>query len=254
MTWYDKDYKKRQMIGVDVFGGSGSSATIDIEILIPPDWDTFWDEIKSDMKDIVVTDPVGEMVTFAHKAGANYSTRTLTLQVDDYPSNHDNSMNALWVYYGDATETTDHTSSVTIASAKDGYILLERPYSRVVASRGGQSATDAPITSFNKSTIDTIDVFFLTSGLLGRRLENYNDRDGLEAIDYVQVFSYDSGGTNSNTRYDVADTRLGNNFVRARYKAGDNGSDYAVAIEIFTTEKQVIQSRAILRVKNLLPE
>tara|TARA_R100000700_G_scaffold39877_1_gene53768 strand:+ start:2424 stop:3188 length:765 start_codon:yes stop_codon:yes gene_type:complete len=254
MTWYDKNYKKRQMIGVDVFGGSGSSATIDIEIEVPKDWDAFWDEIKSDMKDIVVTNPLGEMVTFAHKAGANYSTRTLTLQVDGYASNHDNSMNALWVYYGDASETTDHTSSVTISSAKNGYILLERPYARVVPSQGGQSATDAPITSFNKSSIDQIDVFFLTSGFLGKRLQNYNERDGFEAIDYVQVFSYDNSGTNSNARYDVADTRLGNNFIRARYKAGDSGSDYAVAIEIFTTEKQVIQSRAILRVKNLLPE
>lgn len=254
MTWYDKNYKKRQMIGVNVFGGSGSSATIDIEVEIPKDWDTFWDEIKSDMKDVVVTDPLGALMKFAHKSGADYATRTLVLQVDDYESNHDNSMNALWVYYGNPDETTDHTSTVSISSAKNGYILLERPYARVVAARGGQSATDAPITSFNKSSVDAVDVFFLTNGFLGKRLENYNERDGFEAIDYVQVFSYDSSGTNSNARYDVDDTRLGNNFVRARYKAGDNGSDYAVAIEIFTTEKQVIQSRALLRVKNLLPE
>ena len=92
--------------------------------------------------------------------------------------------------------------------------------------------------SFNKSSVDAVDVFFLTNGFLGKRLENYNERDGFEAIDYVQVFSYDSSGTNSNARYDVDDTRLGNNFVRARYKAGDNGSDYAVAIEIFTTDNK----------------
>ena len=254
MTWYDKDYKKRQMIGVSVFGGSGTSATIDIEVEIPKDWDTFWDEIRSDMIDVVVTDPLGGLLPFARKSGANYSTRTLTLQIDGYASNHDNSMNALWVYYGNSTESTDHSVSVTISSAKNGFILLERPYARVVPARGGQSATDAPITSFNKSSVDAVDVFFLTNGFLGKRLENYNERDGFEAIDYVQVFSYDSSGSNSNARYDVDDTRLGNNFVRARYKAGDSGSDYAVAIEIFTTEKQVIQSRALLRVKNLLPE
>ena len=97
MGWYDKSYKRRQAIGVDVFGGSGTSATIDIEIEVPKTWDAFWDEIKSDMKDIVVTDPSGTMVTFAHKSGANYSTRTLKLQVDGYASNHDNSMNLLWV-------------------------------------------------------------------------------------------------------------------------------------------------------------
>lgn len=253
MGWYDKSYKRRQAVGVDVFGGSGTSATIDIEIEIPKTWDAFWDEIKSDMKDVVVTDPSGTLLTFAHKSGANYTNRVLTLQVDSYASSHDNSMNLLWVYYGNANETVDHTSTVTISSAKDGHILLEAPFARVVPSSGGQSATDAPIASFNKSSTDIVDVFFMTSGFLGRALENYNNRTNLEEIDFVQVFSFDSSGTNSTARYDTGDTRLGNNFVRARYKAGDSGTDYAIAIEIFTTEKQSIQSRAILRVKNLLP-
>ena len=205
------------------------------------------------MKDIVVTDPSGNLLVFAHKAGANYSTRTLILQVDGYASSHDDSMNALWVYFANPDETTDHTSSVTISSAKTGYITLEAPYSRVVPSRGGQSATDAPITSFSKAQSDEIDVFFMTSGLLGRRLENYNNRDFLEAIDYVEIFSYDSSGSDASARYDADETRLGNNFIRARYKAGDNGSDYAVTIKLVSTEKQTIESRGILRVKNLLP-
>ena len=98
MGWYDKSYKRRQAIGVDVFGGSGTSATIDIEIEVPKTWDAFWDEIKSDMKDIVVTDPSGTLLTFAHKSGVNYANRILTLQVDGYASNHDNSMNLIWVY------------------------------------------------------------------------------------------------------------------------------------------------------------
>ena len=54
-------------------------------------------------------------------------------------------------------------------------------------------------------------------------------------------------------RYDEASTRFGNGFVRATYKAGDNGTDYAIAIEVSTTLGQLYQIRAILRVKNLLP-
>ena len=241
------------MVGVDVFGGSGSSATIDIEFDIPKDGDTFWSEIRSDFKDVVVTDPSGNLLTFARKAGANYSNRVLTLQVDGYASNHDNSMNAIWLYYAYPDEATDQSTSVTIASAKTGYITREAPYSRVVPSRGGQSATDSPIASFNKAQADEIDVFFMTSGLLGRRLENYNNRDFLVAIDYVEVFSYDSSGSDASARYDTDETRLGNNFIRARYKAGDNGADYAVTVKFVTTEKQTIESRGILRVKNLLP-
>ncbi len=253
MSWYNKGYRRRQMVGVDVFGGSGSSATIDIEFQIPKDWDSFWSEIRSDFNDVVVTDPSGNLLTFARKAGAVFATRTLILQVDGYACNHDNSMNALWVYYAYPDETTDHSSSVTITAPKTGYITLEAPYSRVVPSRGGQSATDSPIASFSKAQTDEIDVFFMTSGLLGRRLENYNNRDFLEAIDYVEIFSYDSSGSDASARYDTDETRLGNNFIRARYRAGDNGSDYAVAVKFVTTEKQTIESRAILRVKNLLP-
>jgi len=253
MGWYNKNYKKRQMIGVDVFGGTGIAATIDIEVEVPSDWDTFWDEIRSDFLDVVVTDPSGKLVKFA-RSGANYANRTLTLQIDAYSSNNDDSMNALWIYYGYANESVDSSVAVTITSAKTGYILLERPYSRIVPSVGGQSATDAPITSFNKGANDEVDIFFLTSGLLGRRIDNYNERDFFEAVDYVTIASYDNAGANDATRYDETETRLGNNFVRARYKLGDTGSDYAVTVQIVTTEKQIIESRAILRVKTLLPD
>tara|TARA_R110000824_G_scaffold19663_6_gene75680 strand:+ start:1790 stop:2554 length:765 start_codon:yes stop_codon:yes gene_type:complete len=254
MSWFNKNYNRRQIVGVNHFGGSGVQATIDIEFSIPADWDTFWDEIRSDFRDVVVTDPKGNVLSFARKGGANYSDRILILQVDGYVSNNDNSMNAIFVYYGFSSETSDRSVAVTIASPKEGYITLERPISRIVPSRGGQSATDTPIISFSKATIEEVDVFFLTVSLLGRRYQTYNNRNNLEAIDYVEIFSYDNTGTNSATRYDLDDVRLGNTFFRGRYIIGDDGSDYAVVAKFTTTEKQILETRAILRVKNLLPE
>ena len=50
MTWWNKDYRRRQIIAIDVTGGSGVSASIDWTITIPKDWDGFWDGIRSDFK------------------------------------------------------------------------------------------------------------------------------------------------------------------------------------------------------------
>lgn len=253
MTWYDKEYRRRQIVGIDVTGGSGSPATVDAEFLVPADWDDFWDNIRSDFKDVVCTDSQGNLVPFARKAGANYSTRTLTLQIDGLSIKNDNSFAVAYVYFFEPDETTDHSVSVTIGSPKVGNILLSAPHSRVVSQSASQSALDSPIQSFIKASADQVHVFFIVNQNFASRITPYNERNGQEGIDYVDVFSYDSSGVDNAARYDLGETRIGNGFVRATFKAGDSGSDYAVAIQVSTTLGQLFEIRAILRVINLLP-
>ena len=253
MTWYDADYRRRQIVAIDATGGSGTNATIDSEFQIPPDWDDFWDNIRSDFNDVVVTDSDGNKANFARKAGANYSTRTLTLQIDSLQIKNDNSFAVAYVYFFQPNETTDHSTSVTISSEKIGHIMLSAPHSRVVSQPASQSALDSPIQSFVKASTIEVHVFFLVNGNFAKRISPYNERNDQEGIDYVQVNSFDASGADATARYDINDTRIGNGFVRATYKAGDSGTDYAIAIQIATTLGQIYQIRAILRVKNLLP-
>jgi len=253
MTWYDADYRRRQIVAIDATGGSGTTATIDAEFLVPSDWDDFWDNIRSDFNDVVVTNSEGNLVNFARKAGANYSTRTLTLQIDGLQIKNDDSFAVAYVYFFQPTEATDHSTSVTISSIKTGHIMLSSPHSRVVSQPASQSALDSPIQSFVKASTDEIHVFFIVNSNLAKRISPFNERNDEEGIDYVQVKSFDSSGADASARYDEASTRFGNGFVRATYKAGDNGTDYAIAIEVSTTLGQLYQIRAILRVKNLLP-
>jgi len=253
MTWFDADYRRRQIVAIDVTGGSGSTATIDSEFQVPSDWDDFWDNIRSDFNDVVVTDSHGNLVSFARKAGANYSTRTLTLQIDGMDIKNDDSFAVAYVYFFEPNETTDRSVSVTIASAKVGHIMLSAPHSRVVNQPASQSALDSPIQSFVKASTDEVHVYFIVNSGFAKRISPYNERNDQEGIDYVQVFSYDSSGSDASARYDESSTRIGNGFVRASFKAGDTGSDYAIAIQISTTLGQLYQIRAILRVKNLLP-
>lgn len=253
MTWYNENYRRRQIVAVDVTGGSGGTATVDVEFKVPSDWDDFWDNIRSDFNDVVVTDSLGDLVNFARKSGANYSTRNLTLQIDGLEVKNDNSIYAVYVYFFNPNETTDSSTSVTITSAKVGNIMLSAPHSRMVSARDSQNALDVPLQSFVKGSSDEVHVFWATSNGLAKRIVPYNDRNDEEGIEYVQIYSYDSSGANASARYDIGDTRFGNGFVRASYKAGDSGTDYAIAIKVFTTLGQLYENRAILRVIDLLP-
>lgn len=166
MTWFDADYRRRQIVAIDATGGSGSTATIDVEFVVPEDWDDFWDNIRSNFNDVVVTDSEGNKANFARKAGANYSTRTLTLQIDGLQIKNDDSFAVAYVYFFQPTEATDHSTSVTISSAKTGHIMLSAPHSRIVSQPASQSALDSPIQSFVKASTDEIHVYLSSTETL----------------------------------------------------------------------------------------
>ena len=254
MTWFDSNYTYRQIVGIDVFGGSGTSATIDAEIIVPDDWDTFWNNIRSDFRDVLVTDAKGTLVNYSRKSGANFSNRVLTLQVDGLPIDNDDSMNVVYGYFGSPNETTDRSVATTIASAKVGHILLENAYGRIVPASSAIVGIDSPLASFSKTTNEDIDIFFSVAGLFGPRIDAYNKHLGLEGIKHVIIKSFDSSGTHDDNRISEIQTRLGNNFVRARFKGGSNNTSYASTVQITTTLGQFIESRCILRTKDLLPE
>lgn len=253
MTWYDADYRRRQIVALDCTGGTGTTATIDAEIKVPSDWDDFWQNIQSDFDDVVVTDLNGELVNFARKVGASYANRELTLQVDGLSIKNDDSIQVCYIYFYNPDETTDHSTSVTITSPKTGHVMLSAPHSRVVTAQQSSSAIDAPLQSFIKASAEEIHVFWILGKVLAKRLTPYNERNDEEGIEHVQVYSYDSSGTNSTERYEVRETRIGNGFIRTTFKGGSDGSDYAMAIQVKTTLGQVLESRAILRVIDVLP-
>ena len=121
MTWYDSNYKQRQPIAVDALAGDGSVATKDITITIPKTWDLFWDNIRSDFFDIVPVNVDGDLLSFERAAGANLSTRTLVINIDDV-SVKTQAINFIYLYFQNPDQSSDPSSSVTIASAIDGYI------------------------------------------------------------------------------------------------------------------------------------
>jgi hypothetical protein len=251
MTWFNENYRRRQPVAVNCFGGTGVAGTVDVEIEVPSDWDGFWENIRSDFLDVVVTNNLGTVLTF-QRSTANYANRDLVLQVDNLAINHDNSMNVVFVYFAYPDETTDRSSSFTITSPKAGKMMLSAPHSRVVSAKSSSNITQQPLQTFTKASGEEIHVFFRISSELATRIENYNNRNNEEEVDYFYIRSLDSSGTNDATRYVQDDLKIGAGFIRALFKGGLDAS-YAIVLTYETTLKQVIESRAFLDVNDQLP-
>jgi hypothetical protein len=253
MTWWNKDYRRRQAITIDATGGTGIPAVIDFEVRIPEDWDGFWDNVRSDLYDIVVTDAKGNLVNFSRKAGASYATRTLTLQVDAYSIQNANTVSLAYVYFAYANEATDRSVATTITTPKNGYILLSAPHSRLITINNAENAVEIPAQTFIKAEQERIHVFYIFNRFLAARIEDYNEHADEEGVDYVTISSLDSSGLDDPTRYLANQTRFGNGFVRATFIGGNASTDYAIVCRFYTTLGQVLEARALLRVKDLLP-
>ena len=92
---------------------------------------------------------------------------------------------------------------------------------------------------------------------MAKRIQPYNSKLGLESLDYVQVFSYDSSGADDTNRYNEALTAFIPGWVGVYVKAGSNNTDYSVACQIRTAGggpfNQTISLRCLLSVRDLLP-
>ena len=251
--WFDENYKQRVPIALDHSTIGAVPATVDIEVEVPKEWDLFWDTVRSDMLDVVVTDFGGAVMAFNFKAGFSYANRTLTLQLDAIAVDTANSLQQFFLYFGYASESTDRKGSVTISSADKGFIHIGAPFARIVTASNTRPSLNQPQTIFPKSTTEEIDIFFSVAGLLSPRIDQYNKRLNYEEIKEVIVRSFDSSGSTSDSRYDLGETRFINGFVKVRAKGGSNNTNYALSLQIETTEKQKYDIRCIIQTKDLLP-
>ena len=251
--WFNEDYRHRVPITLDHSAIGGVPATVDIEIDVPADWDFFWTTIRADMLDVVVTDANSDVVAFNFKAGFSSVTKTLTLQLDAVVCSTAASMQQYFLYFGYASEATDRKVAVSISSPDKGFIHIGAPFARIVMPANLRPAINQPQTVFVKSTTEEIDVFFSVAGLMSPRIDEFNKRMVYEEISEVVVRSFASDGSTSDSRYQLDDTRFVSGFVKVRSKGGSTATDYALSLQITTTEKQKYDIRCLISVKDLLP-
>tara|TARA_Y100000593_G_scaffold95042_1_gene198745 strand:+ start:3224 stop:3994 length:771 start_codon:yes stop_codon:yes gene_type:complete len=255
MTWYSSEWKRRYPIGVDVLGGAETSGSHDVQIVFPSDWDDFWDNIRSDGFDIIVTDSMGTLQTF-HRTSFNFSNRALTLSAQSVTFANRNSINIVYVYFNNSDQSSDLQSAFVPSGPKIGKVFLNAPSNRIVSQPSQKTGSTTPNFIFSKTSDDEVYIWFRVASLLASRIVPYNDKLDLESIDYIKIQSLDSAGSNDAARYNESLTVVIPGYVGVSTKAGSNNTDYTVVCEIRTVAtnfNQTISLRALLQIRDLLP-
>lgn len=251
-TWADSAFTYRIPISIPVYTGGGAT-TKDVQIQVPPDWDVFWDNILSNFYDIKIYTAEGDSeIAYQRQTGANYSTRTLVLELDNVSIDDQSSTSLVYLYWGDSSASSDPTTSFTPSSAVNGYIWIGRPV-RVVTPSLNNSGRTEPEVVFTKEEGEKIDIWFDLRRLFAAYVDPYNNRLSYEGIKRIQPKSLDSTGTDSGSRYSDTDTYFLNGYASIRAIAGNSGTDYAVGLDIYTTNDLTYKVRCLLKVQNQLP-
>jgi len=253
MSWYNTGWKQRQPVAIDASAfGSGAYQSKDVEFQVPPDWDLFWDNIRSDFLDVVPVDVAGNKLGFTRKAGASYADRSLYIQLPALTLKT-LAVDQVYLYFQNPDQTVDLSKVSTISSPLIGYIDLARPSGLMVVQPLQRPPTSEPQTAFVKATTDQIDIFFAIGGLFTVRASPYNARLSNEDVEYVNIQSLDSSGTNDTNRYLEDKTRFIDGFVRVRAVGGSDGTDYALVCRVVSNFEQQIDLRCLIQVRDQLP-
>ena len=114
-TWADDDFTYRVPISIPVYVvGGGGATTIDVDVDVPTDWDVFWNNIQSNFYDIKIYSADGSTeIDYQRASGANFSTRTLTLQLDDVDIDDQSSTSLVYLYFGDSSASSNPAAPFT---------------------------------------------------------------------------------------------------------------------------------------------
>ena len=250
MSWFNKDFKRRLPLVIDT--SATSKGTIEFSFGVPEDYDDFWDNVRTDGFDVVLTDKNGEAFTF-NRFTWNTTTRESLFRVAGFSMTEGNVMHVIFIYWDNPDQSVDLSSTVTTTSPKTTFAYLGAPFGNVVNFQTRSGLSSVPTTIFQKDPDEKIDIWFPVSQLLAPRSLPYNERLDLKGIDYINVNVLDSSDANQTAMYALSETRIIAGWVRARVQAGTADTDYVVRLKVFTSDNEVFILSCLLQVRKLLP-
>ena len=257
MSWYNSNWKSRWPVAVNCLGGSSGSGAADVQFNVPADWDDFWENIRADGYDIVVADGLGSLLTFQITAASfSKANRVCQMSLDNVTFGSLDAINIVWLYYNNPDQASSLGSSFSPSGPKDAKIFLNAPSLRVVGDPLPRNGATTPASTFQKTPADECYIWFRVGSLMASRIQPYNSKLGLETVQYVQVFSYDSAGATHTDRLKEELTAVIPGWIGVCVAEGSNDVDYTVNALIQThgtNFNQKLSLNALLQVRNLYP-
>lgn len=246
MSHYVETLTKRTAITVVNTAGA---ASLDINVVIPPEWDDFWTwltALADDVGDSIrVTDSDGVTLldySVDDGSGGTFSAAAKTgrIQIDAAAMTATaNTIVCLWLYWGGTDALADASTATTITSAATGYIDLGAPSLKSHSVRSQAVGRTTPYTSYAKGSNDTDDVWLDWSGWLEKSNTDQIGSRAYEEPKHAVVTAVDEGGTPSTSVYTVGSCRWneqpdGRVYLRVQVTAGTNGTNYTISPKVTT--------------------
>ena len=238
----------RASLSIDNSGGGAGA--FDAAVVIPSDWDSFWDNIdQADARDVRVRRPDGfTAVTKYDFAGLAVATRALTLEIQDAAPAA--GMLHYHLYWGNAS-AVDAKSAFAPAAALTGYAELGTPGRRYGLVQPELFGNTKPRILWSKAVSEQVFAWFDFAPLLQARRAPFQREVGFEEISYVSLVDVQLAGATQAGMFDVTATRISNgSVVGVLLKAGTTGTQYTVLCRIVTSKGRTIEARALLFVQN----
>lgn len=251
-TTYEWGYR----IPVAVDDEAGTPGATDVTITIPPDFDLFWNNVRSAGEDIRLVAANGEtaVATWEFDPAFSTSTRTCTI-VADAATSGSSGVSILWVYWKRDTVATAAGSFVAGAT-HSGITIVSSYASDVVFSWSREAPNvNAARPAFQKTADERVVVAIAYRGILAKRVAPYgggNEDEEPATIDYAV---YDDTSAQA-AMVETGSTRIDEQFIYLIVKAGTNGTTYTLRVTMTTTSRsntglnRTLEFSATVRVKN----
>jgi len=255
MTWFDKNFKRRMPVMINTsLTGSGS---VQAQLFIPLTWDDFWDNVRTDGFDVVITDENAAPLAFQREStGVNAWNKTNRIGL--FRFNYGavkaaNVMHIAYIYYDHASQSSDLSSTVGVSSPLSASVYLGAPFKNIVNLDSNQGLTTTPTTIIQKDPDDIMDIWFPISQILAPRSLPYNERLDFKSVNYINVNVLNSAGANQAGLYALQETRIIAGWISVRVQTGTKDVDYVVRLNVYTNDLEVFTLTCLLQVRQLLP-
>ena len=232
MAWFDSAWSHRLEVAVNA-SGSGS---FDVTITIGSALSRFWDEVLSSGADIRVTYGDGKTVGLVYQLQTwDYANKSAVIEVQAFSAGTTNAaVHQLHIYCGNAAASSGAGSFTALLP------MPGRP----------QPGEATPRVIVQKSTNETITLWFDINPVLASAVRNVGGRNLYEEIAYVTL-DVELGGSSQAALFDLAFIRFVGRSVRVQVKAGVVNTDYTVlfAIAVATPNEPVNATTAPVRVE-----
>jgi len=250
MTWYSASWKRRMPITIDT--SLKASGNVTFALTIPPDWDDFWDNVRSDGYDVVILDETGNGAISFERVTWTPSTKTGVFKAYFGAVKGANVIHQAWLYWNNPDQSSDLATTGLPVSSENAYIYLGAPFKYIVSVAGRSSLSTVPTTVIQKDPDEDIDVWFPVSQLLSPRALASSEKLDFKLINYYDFEVLDSSSV-SQSMILLNDTRAINGWVKCRLIDGTTNTDYVLRAIIKNTDLETFILSCLIQVRKLLP-